>query len=127
MRPGEARPLVEPRGGALVHAFCRDWPGPRVNYSRYNAASREFFAAFEDALRGRSPVVERASIDEGYAEVELTGAAGLLQRLGSLAHPIRGIESPEFTVAGTPCVSPAPPPLHARRPGAPPVLAAGRS
>ena len=75
MRPGEARPLVEPRGGALVHAFCRDWPGPRVNYSRYNAASREFFAAFEDALRGRSPVVERASIDEGYAEVEPTGAA----------------------------------------------------
>ena len=49
MRRGEARPLVEPRGGALVHAFCRDWPGPRVNYSRYNAASREFFAAFEDA------------------------------------------------------------------------------
>ena len=32
MRPDPARALVAPADGKLVHAFCRDWPGPRVRY-----------------------------------------------------------------------------------------------
>ena len=48
MRPSEARALVDKSGGRLVHAFCRTWPGPRVDYSNYNSASREFFRAFQE-------------------------------------------------------------------------------
>ena len=71
MRPREARALVEPHG-LVIHAFCRDWPGPRVRYGPYNAASREFFDALADALAatGGGASIERGSIDEGYVELE---------------------------------------------------------
>ena len=71
MRPREARSLVEPHGGLVMHAFCRDWPGPRVRYGPYNAASREFFDALADALTATGGgAIERGSIDEGYVELE---------------------------------------------------------
>lgn len=82
MRPEAARPLVEAAGGRLVHAFWRDWPGPRVWYGPYNAASRELFAALRHAAsdavaaavpdrcaRAAPPLVEHASIDEGYVDL----------------------------------------------------------
>lgn len=73
MRPREARALVESSDGLVMHAFCRDWPGPRVRYSPYNAASREFFDALDVALRnasgGEVPAIERWSIDEGFVEL----------------------------------------------------------
>ena len=71
MRPREARALVEPHG-VVLHAFCRDWPGPRVRYGPYNAASREFFDALADALTatGGGAAIERGSIDEGFVELE---------------------------------------------------------
>merc|ERR1712185_491187 len=45
MYPAEARRLIAPRGGRMVHAYWRTWPGPRVWYGPYNAASRAWFAA----------------------------------------------------------------------------------
>lgn len=79
MRPDAARDLVAAGGGVLVHAYSRSWPGPRVRYGPYNAASREFFAALDGALRAEvggpsataaaAVVVERGSIDEGYVEL----------------------------------------------------------
>ena len=68
MRPREARELVEPHG-VVMHAFCRDWPGPRVRYGPYNAASREFFDALADALTATGAAIERGSIDEAYVEL----------------------------------------------------------
>ena len=71
MRPREARALVEPHGGLVMHAFCRDWPGPRVRYGPYNAASREFFDALADALAATGGgAIERGSIDEAFVELE---------------------------------------------------------
>ena len=73
MRPREARALVEPHGGLVKHAFCRDWPGPRVRYGPYNAASREFFDALADALTatGGGAAIERGSIDEAFVELAM--------------------------------------------------------
>ena len=72
MRPREARALVEPHSGLVLHAFSRDWPGPRVRYGPYNAASREFFDALADALTatGAGAAIERGSIDEAFVELE---------------------------------------------------------
>ena len=82
MRPREARALVEPHGGLVMHAFCRDWPGPRVRYGPYNAASREFFDALADALTatGGGAAIERGSIDEAFVELaKAAGPGGLLR------------------------------------------------
>lgn len=75
MGPEAADKLLRPAGGRLLHAYSRQWPGPRVCYARYNAASRELFAALRAAMDEYAPgsVLERASIDEAY--VELTDAA----------------------------------------------------
>ena len=95
MRPSEARALVDKNGGRLVHAFCRTWPGPRVDYSNYNSASREFFRAFADALRvatgGAGVAVERASIDEGFAEVQ-RGSRALCARVRAFVEERTGLK-----------------------------------
>ena len=72
MRPREARALVESSDGLVIHTFSRDWPGPRVRYGPYNAASREFFDALADALTatGGGAAIERGSIDEAFVELE---------------------------------------------------------
>jgi hypothetical protein len=53
-------------------SITQDWPGPRVRYGPYNAASREFFDALADALTatGGGAAIERGSIDEGFVELE---------------------------------------------------------
>ena len=48
----------------MLHAYWREWPGPRIWYGPYNAASRELFAALAAALREIAPhaIIERASM-----------------------------------------------------------------
>ena len=43
MRPSVARGLIGPRG-QIIHAYYRDWPGPRVWIEPYQEASRSMFA-----------------------------------------------------------------------------------
>ena len=89
MTPKQAGALVEPAGGKLVHAYWRAWPGPRIWYGPYHAASRELFSALSNAIETVVPgsVLERASIDECY--IELTKAVGgSLLRAESLAHSL---------------------------------------
>ena len=52
-------------------SITQDWPGPRVRYGPYNAASREFFDALADALTatGGGAAIERGSIDEAFVEL----------------------------------------------------------
>ena len=51
-------------------SITQDWPGPRVRYGPYNAASREFFDALADALAATGGgAIERGSIDEAYVEL----------------------------------------------------------
>ena len=69
MTPEAARSLIEPHGGRLIHAYWREWPGPRIWYGRYNQASRDLIAALR-ALKGVAGAkLERASIDEAYVDV----------------------------------------------------------
>ena len=83
LTPEQAKALIQP-DGRLVHAYWREWPGPRIWYGRYNAASRELFdslhAALQAALAGLAPasalVVQRASIDEAYID-ECLDASGI--------------------------------------------------
>eukprot|EP00966_Prymnesium_polylepis_P029649 688935-Prymnesium_polylepis.1 len=81
MTPLEARPLIEPAGGRMVHSYWRDWPGPRIWYGPYNAASRQLFAALGTALATVAPraTVERASIDEAYVDLTLDASAAACQ------------------------------------------------
>lgn len=88
MTPEEARALVEPHGGRLVHAYWREWPGPRIWYGRYHAASRDLFRSMRSALdhvAGPSSwCLERASIDEAFIDlgaVTLDEATRLARRL----------------------------------------------
>eukprot|EP00873_Tetraselmis_striata_P016682 jgi/Tetstr1/436946/TSEL_025718.t1 len=75
MLPQQAAAKLGPAGGHLVHAFWRKWPGPRVNYRHYNAASRSMLTHVAAILAdGGGAVVEKASIDEVY--VDATGACG---------------------------------------------------
>ena len=72
MSPQAARALLHPAGGRLVHAFWRDWPGPRIWYGPYATASRELFACVRTTLdsgAAAGAMLERASIDEGYVRV----------------------------------------------------------
>ena len=77
MRPQQARALIEPAGGRMLHAYWREWPGPRIWYGPYNAAPRELFAALAAALREIAPhaIIERASIDEAFVDLSLDAAA----------------------------------------------------
>ena len=73
MSPEAARAVLTPAGGRLVHAFWRDWPGPRTWYKPYQDASRDLFACIRaslDAGAACGSTLERASIDEGYVSVE---------------------------------------------------------
>lgn len=87
MRPSEAQALVHGIAGQMVHAFSRRWPGPRVWYGPYSAASREVFALLRRAATqrlGEGFVLERASIDEAYLDVS-SATAGCLLRGAELA------------------------------------------
>ena len=91
MTPQQARTLLEPHGGRLLHAFWRAWPGPRIWYGKYHAASRELFAALRAALRevGSSEAcLERASIDEAFIDVSAAVAtlADPLEAATAIAH-----------------------------------------
>ena len=66
MTPEAARALVEPQGGRLVHAYWREWPGPRIWYGRYHEASRELHAALQAALRKVASGAARASAHRRY-------------------------------------------------------------
>ena len=50
MSPEAARAVLTPAGGRLVHAFWRDWPGPRTWYKPYQDASRDLFACIRASL-----------------------------------------------------------------------------
>eukprot|EP00854_Cymbomonas_tetramitiformis_P017946 gene17946-21375_t len=89
MTPREARALLAPVRGHLIHAFWRRWPGPRVNYKPYQHASLLLFRTLQSLLRSLAApsgaattaapsVMERTSIDECY--IDVTGFCG-----GSLA------------------------------------------
>ena len=54
-------------------SITQDWPGPRVRYAPYHAASREFFDALADALTatGGGAAIERGSIDEAFVELAM--------------------------------------------------------
>jgi len=73
--PEQAKALLAPVNGRLVHAYWREWPGPRIWYGPYHAASRQLFTALRSALRAVVPeyadlaIFERASIDEAYLDV----------------------------------------------------------
>ena len=80
MTPKQAADLIMPAGGRLLHCFWRDWPGPRVFYGPYNAASRELFRAISDTLVhvmgpgvASSCIIERSSVDEAF--IDCTAAA----------------------------------------------------
>ena len=77
MSPKAARVLLEPEGGRLVHAYWRQWPGPRTWYGPYQCASRELFRTLRTCLDTIAPraTLERASIDEGFIEVKRAGDA----------------------------------------------------
>jgi len=86
MRPEQAAALLSPCGGHLVHAFWRKWPGPRVNYRPYQAASRRLFAALDQALaeadaqsQGSRVTVERASVDECFVDVSALCGGSLMR------------------------------------------------
>ena len=90
MTPDAARKLVEPHGGRLIHAYWRQWPGPRIWYGPYNEASRELHAALRDAVAdvvGAGAPIERASVDEVY--VDVSGAAADLAAAERIAHALR--------------------------------------
>ena len=77
MEPSEARKLVEAvPGGRMVHAYWRDWPGPRVWYGPYNRASRQLMAALR-RLSAPGAVLESASIDEAYVDAPCLGRSEL--------------------------------------------------
>jgi len=73
-RPDEARALLAPVDGRLIHAFWVNWPGQRVQYLRYQQASRAFFDEVEDFLRRNAQsaageaALERTSIDECFID-----------------------------------------------------------
>jgi len=76
--PQEARELLAPAGGRVMHAYWRDWPGPRTWYAPYQAASRELFAALRaavDATPAAGAVIERGSIDEAFIQITAAAAA----------------------------------------------------
>eukprot|EP00962_Isochrysis_galbana_P055076 scaffold26758_cov107-Isochrysis_galbana.AAC.1 len=78
MTPQQALLLLTPAGGRLLHAYWRDWPGPRTWYGPYQAASRELFGALRaavDATPAAGALIERASIDEAYIEITEAAAA----------------------------------------------------
>jgi nucleotidyltransferase/DNA polymerase involved in DNA repair len=87
MTPAEARALLEPHGGRLLHAYWREWPGPRIWYGHYHAASRELFAALRAALAAvvgsDGYTLERASVDEAYIDVSAAASrAGAFADVG---------------------------------------------
>lgn len=82
MRPSEARAKLGARG-RFVHAYYRDWPGPRVWIEPYQEASRELFAVVRAAL-GTQHRFERASIDECYVELGLTAGVEPAQLVAEL-------------------------------------------
>ena len=55
MSPDAARGLIDRHQGRLVHAYWREWPGPRIWYGRYQAASRDLFQALAAALKELAP------------------------------------------------------------------------
>jgi hypothetical protein len=83
MTPREARKLLRPVGGKLLHAFWTKWPGPRVSYSPYQALSRRMFMCIDQileqqALAGRGHAgqkneyeMEKTSIDECYIQLHV--------------------------------------------------------
>ena len=87
MTPDAARKLVEPHGGRLIHAYWRQWPGPRIWYGPYNEASRELHAALRAAVAdvAAGAPIERASVDEVYVDVSTAAVdlAGGLDAPGS--------------------------------------------
>ena len=66
--PKEALGLLAPAGGHLLHAFMRQYPGPRVWYARYAQFGRRV-ADYIRRIVGGTGVVERSSVDEVYADV----------------------------------------------------------
>ena len=81
MTPSQARALLDPAGGKLVHAYWRDWPGPRIWYGPYNKASRQLFRALQAAVDVVAPlsIVERSSIDEAYVDVTRAAHGSVLE------------------------------------------------
>ena len=75
------RVLVAPHGGRLVHAYWRQWPGPRIWYGPYNKASRQLFRALQAAVDVVAPlsIVERSSIDEAYVDVTRAAHGSVLE------------------------------------------------
>ena len=51
MRPSIARGLIGTRG-QIIHAYYRDWPGPRVWIEPYQEASRSMFAVSVQPIPG---------------------------------------------------------------------------
>lgn len=91
MLPQQAAELLGPLGGHLVHAFWRKWPGPRVDYRPYNAASVRMFKALNDSLAcmsSPSVAVEKASVDECYLDAT-AACGGCLDRGQELAAKLR--------------------------------------
>jgi nucleotidyltransferase/DNA polymerase involved in DNA repair len=58
----QARALLTPVGGRVVHAYCEE--GARVSYRPYREASGALMRLLRRFVNAR--VVEKASIDEAY-------------------------------------------------------------
>ena len=91
-RPHEARALLEPLGGRLLHAYWRKWPGQRVVYTPYQTESRKIFESLCFYLQTSHPdqkfVVERTSIDECYIDVTAF-SCGLVERGQEIAYGLQ--------------------------------------
>eukprot|EP00049_Salpingoeca_infusionum_P008297 m.135386 g.135386 ORF g.135386 m.135386 type:complete len:250 (-) comp13973_c0_seq3:1107-1856(-) len=82
MLPAEARKLLDPINGRVLHVYCEPTCG-RVSYAPYRAASRQIIALIRSYLPSKA-IVEVASIDELYVALP-----GTLRDAEALAATIR--------------------------------------